>query len=92
VLEIKPDYAEAHLNRGNALSELRRFEEAVPSYQRALRFNPDHGDALNNLGLAFRELDRRNDAIACWDRLLWLDPSRADAQASRAATLDMLKR
>jgi len=34
-LAIKPDLAEALLNRGHLLRELRRFEEALDSYDRA---------------------------------------------------------
>ena len=35
-LAIKPDYAEAHNNLGNALKELGRLDEAVASYRKAL--------------------------------------------------------
>jgi protein O-GlcNAc transferase len=32
---LRPDFAEAHSNRGNALNELRRFAEALKSFERA---------------------------------------------------------
>ena len=34
-LALKPDYAEAHNNLGNALQELGKLEEAVASYHKA---------------------------------------------------------
>ena len=36
-----PDYAEAYVNRGNALKELKRMDEALASYDRALALKPD---------------------------------------------------
>ena len=40
-IALKPDYAEAHNNRGNALRDLKRPEEALASYDRAIALKPD---------------------------------------------------
>ena len=47
---MRPDYAEALSNRGNTLHELKRFEEALASYDRALTLRPDYAEALSNRG------------------------------------------
>ena len=47
---MRPDYAEALSNRGNTLKELKRFEEALASYDRALTVRPDYAEALSNRG------------------------------------------
>ena len=47
---MRPDYAEALNNRGNTLHELKRFEEALASYDRALDVRPDYAEALSNRG------------------------------------------
>jgi tetratricopeptide (TPR) repeat protein len=39
-------YAEALSNRGNTLHGLKRFEEAMASYDRALKLQPDYAEAL----------------------------------------------
>lgn len=39
---------EGHYNRGNALANLGRYEEALASYQAALTQQPDHADARHN--------------------------------------------
>ena len=50
--------AEAHCNRGNALHELKRFEEALASHDRALALRPDYAEAHSNRGNALHELKR----------------------------------
>ena len=40
-LELKPDYAEAHNNLGNALKDQGKLDEAVACYRRALELKPD---------------------------------------------------
>lgn len=42
---IKPDNAEALNNRGSALSDLRRPEEALDSYEQAPMIKPDYAEA-----------------------------------------------
>ena len=48
-LQIKPDYAEAHNNLGNALLQKGRVDEAITHYQKALQIKPDSPEVLNNL-------------------------------------------
>lgn len=48
---LKPDYAEAHYNRGNALKELERLDEANESFDRAIAIDPNYLEANWNKGL-----------------------------------------
>ena len=48
---MRPDYAEALSNRGVTLQELKRFEEALASYDRALTVRPDYAEAHWNEAL-----------------------------------------
>jgi len=43
-------YAEALSSRGNALKELKLFEEAMASYYRALKVRPDFAEAYYDVG------------------------------------------
>ena len=51
-LELKPDYADAYSNLGNALTDQGKLDEAVATYRKALELKPDNVKALNNRGLA----------------------------------------
>ena len=50
-LALKPDFAETFNNRGNALFELRRHEEALISYDLVLALRPDYVEALHSRGI-----------------------------------------
>ncbi len=47
--EIRPDFAEAYYNLGNALYVLGRLGEAMTQYEKALEFRPDYAEAHYNL-------------------------------------------
>ena len=38
---LRPDFAEAHCNRGILLYDLRRLDEALASYDKAIALKPD---------------------------------------------------
>ena len=92
MLAIKPDYAETLNNRGNVLNELRRLDEALASYDRALAIRPDYADALNNRGNVLFELKRLDEALASHDKALALRPDYAAALDNRGNVLLKLKR
>ena len=62
-LAIKPNFAEAHNNLGNALKDLRRLDEATASCQKALNIKPDYPDAHNNLAIVLNSSGRRSEAL-----------------------------
>src|ERR1700722_1911614 len=51
-LSLGPIEATAHYNRGNALFDMQRYEDAIESYGRAIASQPEYWMAYNNLGLA----------------------------------------
>ena len=61
-IRLKPDYAQAYYNRGNAKGRLERHEEAIADYDEAIRLKPDHAQAYYNRGAAKAALDLRDEA------------------------------
>ena len=74
-------------NRGLALAKLKRFTEALASYDQALAVQPNFGDAHNNRGNALTALMRFEDALASFDRAIAARPDSADAHCNRGNAL-----
>jgi tetratricopeptide (TPR) repeat protein len=91
-LERNPDNPWAHSNRGNALKELKRLNEALVSYDRAVTLKPDFAEAFNNRGIVLQELERLDEALASLGRAIVLKPDYAEAFYNRANVLQVLRR
>ena len=91
-IALKPDYAAAHNNRGNALRGLKRPDEALASYDKAIALKPDVAEAHNNRGNALMDLKRPVEALASYDKAIALKPDFAEAHNNRGAALKDLKR
>src|SRR5665213_1217164 len=78
-LKLEPRQPLAHRDLGNALQQLRRFDEALASYDRALALKSDLADVHNNRGIALARLQRRDEALASYDRAIALKPDYAQA-------------
>ena len=48
-IQLKPDFAEAHSNKGVALEKLEQLNEALKSYDKAIQLKPDYAMAYSNL-------------------------------------------
>jgi predicted O-linked N-acetylglucosamine transferase (SPINDLY family) len=91
-LELKPQSAETHYNRGLALYALGRHADAIESYGRTIAIRPELADAYNNRGVAQRDLGNLDEALADYDRAIALNPSSAEAHNNRGVVLRELKR
>jgi tetratricopeptide (TPR) repeat protein len=83
VLELlrgTPAHLERHLlERGYALEQLGRLDDAARSYEDALRAAPSYADAQWRLGDVRWAQGRRPEAIAAWGRTVELEPRHARA-------------
>ncbi len=82
-LALRPRYAEAWSNRGNALNHMLRHEEALASCDRALAIDPAHAEAWSNRGNALEFLHRFDEALTCYEKVISLRPTLARAFFSR---------
>jgi tetratricopeptide (TPR) repeat protein len=74
-------------NHGLALAGLRRFDEAIASYDRALAVRPAFVEALCNRANALAELGRDAEALADYDRALAVRADHANALFNRGGVL-----
>jgi predicted TPR repeat methyltransferase len=82
----------AHCNRGVALQDLGRYEEALAGFERALALRPDYPIALSNRGNALRHLGHMERALDSYDAALRLSPDYPEALCNRALALQSLAR
>src|SRR6478672_5429714 len=66
---------------------LRKFDDAVRTYKRALQLKPDHAEVCNNLGRVLLAQGKPKDASTYFARSLVLMPQLLKQYASICATL-----
>ena len=57
-LHVHPNYKNAHLLKGNAHLYKNEFDQAIISYNNALRLDPTYREAKNNLQITYRSAGR----------------------------------
>ena len=78
-LKIKPGFADAYYNMGNALRDKGDLEAAIESYKKALEIKPDYVEAYYNMGLALQDKGDSEAAINCHKQALKIKPYYAQA-------------
>lgn len=91
-VRTRPGSAAAHNNQGNALRDLKRFNEALECYSNALSVQPGLAEVHNNRGVTLHELGRDAEALESFERALQLRPRYAEASNNRGNVLRRLGR
>ena len=71
---LRPDFAEANNNLGNALREMGKVDEAVDCYRQALALKPNDAEVHGNLGSALEETGDLQGAEESFRAALEHDP------------------
>src|ERR1700722_7084518 len=91
-IKVDPGNAPAHLNRGNALKDLKRFDDALSCYNKAVALKSNLVDAHSGRSLVLYYLRRLDEALAGYDRTIALKPDHAEAYNNRGIVLLELNR
>ncbi len=78
---LKARYAENYqyyYDKGNALFELGRYEDAAVNYRKATEINPSFAWAFCNLAGALTEAGRYEEALAAIEKAIAIDPKDKD--------------
>lgn len=92
VLALTKGDFEMYVQRGFALQQLHRLQEALESYELALNVQPRHAETHNNRGVVLHALQRWEDALLAYDWALELKPGYAQALFNKGNALLALKR
>ena len=87
VIELDPNYAEYHFDRGSILRRLGRPAEALADYRRAIALSPPFPEVYYNRADTLLELGDLDGALVDLDYVLELQPDNVDALVNRAGVL-----
>lgn len=79
-VSIDPAFFDGYFNRGIALQNQSRRQQAILSYRTALRLKPNHVHALNNLANCLSETGEYREALACLEKALSTAPGFVEAK------------
>ncbi|MFF1717405.1 tetratricopeptide repeat protein [Streptomyces sp. NPDC058268] len=85
-------YARALTEQAHELASSRHHEEAIASYQEAIRLNPDYAEAHKGLGNLFRQLGRHEAAITAYRHVIRLGSNDPQIHQDLGDTLTSLGR
>jgi tetratricopeptide (TPR) repeat protein len=81
-----------YFERGLILAKNGDYEEAITSYDQALKIKPDYHQASYNRGIALRQLGRIEEAITSYDTALKNEPNKCETWYNRGNALRHLGR
>jgi Tfp pilus assembly protein PilF len=87
-IALKPDFAAAHVNRGDALRlQGKDVDGWLDAYQRSARLQPNSPDILNKLGATLHAVNKVDEAIRTLRRAIELMPQHHEARVNLCAAL-----
>ncbi len=86
-ISMKPNFIEAHLNKGDLLLRLNQTQEAREAFEAALSYNQGFTDAHYNLGSALVQLGQRKEAEMSFRTALRLDANHIHTLLALAGLL-----
>ena len=87
-VELWPEYSEALNNLGNLLVNLKRYDEAIPYFQKAIESYPEkYPLGYTNMGKAYALKGEIDKAVAQFTKALQLEPSNYNARINLGTAL-----
>ena len=70
---VRPGYAEACNNMGDALKDQGDHAAAIDAFQRAIEIKPGYAEAYNNIGVTLQEQRKFDETVTTWERRRYLE-------------------
>jgi tetratricopeptide (TPR) repeat protein/predicted Ser/Thr protein kinase len=84
--------ANGFYQQGQTLVELKRYEEALKAYQKAIEIKPDYIEAWTEKAKTLSQLKRDREALATYEQAIQVNPEYLAAWIGRGTVLDNLQR
>lgn len=79
-------------SEGKKLYDLKRYEEAIAAYEKAIQAMPEYSEAWIEKGKALSDLQRFNDALNAYDKAIQINDKNAEAWIGRGNVLQEFNR
>jgi tetratricopeptide (TPR) repeat protein len=87
-LELEPNSTDLWNNKGKALANLGRIDDAISCFDKSLEINATNPASMNLLALTLSQgLNKNNEAIAIFNQVLQKNPSDYDALIGKGMAL-----
>jgi len=87
-LELEPNSTDLWNNKGKALVNMGRIDEAISCFNKSLEINASNPASLNLLAIALSQgLNKYSEAIIIFDQILQTNPSDFDALIGKGMSL-----
>lgn len=91
VIDLKPDYVNAHYNQGLAYMKKGEVDEALSAYYGAIQCKRNYAEAYNNRGIAYQRKGERIYALQDYTMAIGLNQELTEAYTNRGSLyLDIL--
>ncbi len=74
-------------DKGNALVDQGKYDEAIKAYDRAIEINPQLAEPWFNKGVALYLQGKYDEAIQAYDRVIEIDPHLAEPWSGKGSVL-----
>lgn len=91
-IDLDSDNAKTWKEKGDALCDQDKYNEANKAYEEAIRLDPNFADAWSNKGLALDNLGRYNEALDACNRAIELNPLLSYAWCNKGFALCGLRK
>ena len=92
ILKLQPCDIDALLMAGGALSNVRRYKQALKFLNKAIKLNPKEPFALENKGITLHKLGKNKEALRYFNKVLKIEPQREHTKINKWYTLEELER
>jgi tetratricopeptide (TPR) repeat protein len=86
-IDLAPNIATAHNNRGSALYQVGRIDEALASFDKAISYNKRYSAPHRNKGIVLAKRGELDASDMCFDRALQIEPFDTGSLFNRAVNL-----
>ena len=84
-IQLKWDFLDAYMNRGNIYASKNDFDRAIKDYNTGIELNPNYAECYINRGLAYEEQGDFDRAVQDFDTAIQLKPNLFEAYNYRGS-------